>query len=120
MVSESGLIRPYCYLRYQNQDEDEDVRKAYELRRNGPSVRSILLECLLVRSEYDCSSIAKKLSLTEATIEIYGTSARDRERLRRIQRRPKPKELRRRMSERLRRRFDLVGPHPGGRRRNWR
>ena len=39
-------------------------------------------------------------------------SARDRERLRRIQRRPKPKELRRRMSERLRRRFDLVGPYP--------
>ncbi|HWV98498.1 MAG TPA: hypothetical protein VNZ64_02280 [Candidatus Acidoferrum sp.] len=39
-------------------------------------------------------------------------SARDRERLRRIQRRPKPKELRRRMSERMRRRFDLVGPYP--------
>ncbi|HWW01070.1 MAG TPA: hypothetical protein VNZ64_15340 [Candidatus Acidoferrum sp.] len=39
-------------------------------------------------------------------------SVRDRERLRRIQRRPKPKELRRRMSERMRRRFDLVGPYP--------
>ncbi len=39
-------------------------------------------------------------------------SARDHERLRRIQRRPKPKELRRRMSERLRRRFGLVGPYP--------
>jgi hypothetical protein len=39
-------------------------------------------------------------------------SSRDRERLRRIQRRPKSKELRRRMSERLRRRFDLVGPYP--------
>ena len=37
-------------------------------------------------------------------------SARDRERLRRIQRRPKPVQFRRRMSERLRRRFDRLGP----------
>jgi hypothetical protein len=37
-------------------------------------------------------------------------SARDRERLRRIQRRPKPIQFRRRMSERLRRRFDRLGP----------
>ncbi len=39
-------------------------------------------------------------------------SARDRERLRRIQRRPKSKEWRRKMSERLRRHFDLLGPYP--------
>ncbi len=38
-------------------------------------------------------------------------SKRDRERLRRIQRLPKPMELRRRMSERLRRHFDLFGPY---------
>jgi hypothetical protein len=39
-------------------------------------------------------------------------SACDRERLRRIQRRPKSKEWRRKMSQRLRRRFDLLGPYP--------
>ena len=38
-------------------------------------------------------------------------SDRDRERLRRIQRRPKSRSWRRQMSERLRRRFDLVGPY---------
>jgi len=38
-------------------------------------------------------------------------SARDRERLRRIQRRPKSKSWRRKMSERLRRRFDHIGPY---------
>jgi len=37
-------------------------------------------------------------------------SVRDRRRLRRIQRRPKSKSWRRKMSERLRRRFDLIGP----------
>jgi hypothetical protein len=38
-------------------------------------------------------------------------SRRDRERLRQIQRRPKPLSIRRRMSERLRRHFDLLGPY---------
>ena len=37
-------------------------------------------------------------------------SARDRQLLRHIQRRPKPKSWRRKMSERLRRPFDFVGP----------
>ena len=79
MVYESQLIRPYCYLRYHN--NDSDARGAFELHRDRQSGRCILLECMLLRGEYDYPSIAKKLSITEATVQIYGTlfwNVRDR------------------------------------------
>jgi len=71
IVYESQLVRPYCYSRYKN--DDEDVRRAFELHKDRQSVRSILLDCMLVRAEYDYPSIGKKLHLTEASIDIYGT-----------------------------------------------
>ena len=76
---ESQLIRPYCYQRYHN--HDRDARGAFELHRDRQSRRAILLECMLVRGEYDYPSIAKKLRITEATVQIYGTlfwNVRDR------------------------------------------
>lgn len=78
-VYESQLLRAYCYLWHRN--GDQDVRAAFELRRQRDSARCVLLECLLLRSECDEAAIARKLSLTEATIQIYGTlfwNVRDR------------------------------------------
>jgi hypothetical protein len=70
-VYESELLRAYCYLRYRN--GDQDVRAAFELRRQQNGARCILLECLLLRGEWTEGAIARKLSLTEAAIRIYGT-----------------------------------------------
>jgi len=81
-VYESELVRPYCQLRYLN--DDREAREAIELEQRANYQRRLLLRCMLLRAEYDYGAIAKKLSLSEDTIGIYQTlfwNVRDRDRI---------------------------------------
>jgi hypothetical protein len=64
-VYESELVRPYCHLRYFN--DDREAREAIELEQRPNYQRRLLLRCMLLRAEYDDGAIAKKLSLSEDT-----------------------------------------------------
>jgi hypothetical protein len=83
-----------------------NYRRQLSIPRHNPgSYRLFRLVIEAARTPEARAKISAALEGKPSTV-----SARDRERLRRIQRRPKSKEHRRRMSERLRRRFDLLGP----------
>ena len=84
-------------------------RQQLSIPRLNPGTHRLIREFVIPASRTD-EARAKLSAAKEGKPSTE--SARDRQRLRRIQRRPKPEELRRRMSERLRRRFDLVGPYP--------
>jgi|SRR5436190_630774 len=71
LVYESQLLRPFCYLRYAA--SDRDARAALELEHTANRQRRILLDCMLLRTEYAYEAIAEKLTLSEEAIRIYET-----------------------------------------------
>jgi len=82
-------------------------RQQLSIPRHNPGTYRLFREIVIeaARTPEACAKICAAKEGKPST-----ESVRDRERLRRIQRRPKSKSWRRKMSERLRRRFGLLGP----------
>lgn len=82
-------------------------RQQFGVPRMNPGTHRLIHEFVIPAS---CTpeALAKQSAAREGRPSTE--SVRDRERLRRIQRRPKSENWRRKMSERLRRRFDIIGP----------
>jgi hypothetical protein len=84
-------------------------RQQLSIPRQNPGSYRLFRE-IVIEAARTPEALAKQSAAREGKPSTE--SARDRERLRRIQRRPKSMAIRRRMAERMRRRFDLVGPYP--------
>jgi hypothetical protein len=82
-------------------------RQQFDVPRINPGTNRLVYEYVLPATRTP-EALAKHSAASEG--KPSNVSKRDRERLRRIQRRRKPMKFRRRMSERLRRRFGLLGP----------
>jgi hypothetical protein len=83
-------------------------RQQLGVPRLNPGTNRLVRECVIPAAR----TLEARAKLSAAHEGRPSTeSAHDRERLRRIQRLSKSKAWRRKMSERLRRRFDLLGPY---------
>lgn len=69
IVTESELLRAYCFHRYNN--ADRDVRLAFQLRTQNEKTRRIMLHCMLLIEKYSISNMAAELILPEDAIRIY-------------------------------------------------
>jgi hypothetical protein len=83
-------------------------RQQLSIPRHNPGTYRLFRE-IVIEAARTPEARAKLSAATEGKRSTE--SPHDRERLRRIQRRPKSKSWRKKMSERLRRRFDLLGPY---------
>ena len=70
-VSESYLVRAFCYSRYQL--TDHHVRRAIELEHGSNWQRRVLLKCMLLMEDQSYLQISEFLRLTEESVGIYET-----------------------------------------------
>lgn len=69
IVTESPLLRAYCYHAYSNRDPD--IRRAFQLRTHAAKNRRTMLHCMLLIEKYDLKHIAGELSLDLDVVRIY-------------------------------------------------
>lgn len=68
-VTESPLLRAYCYYAYSNRDPD--VRRAFQLRTQAEKIRRTMLHCMLLIEKYDLKHISGELQLDLDVVRIY-------------------------------------------------
>lgn len=68
-VTESTLLRAYCFHRYNN--GDRDLRMAFQLKTRAEKNRMIMLQCMLLLEKLSLEHIAGELSLSLDTVRIY-------------------------------------------------
>lgn len=69
-VTESTLLRAYCFHRYNN--GDRDMRMAFQLKARAEKNRMIMLQCMLLLEKLSLEHIAGELGLSLDTVRIYG------------------------------------------------
>lgn len=68
-VSESVLLRTYCYFKYSNRDPD--VRQAFQLRTHAEKMKRTMLHCMLLIDKFSMEHIAGELQMDLDVVEIY-------------------------------------------------
>lgn len=78
-VTDSALLRTYCFHRYSNRDPD--VRRAFQLRTTAEKQKRTMLQCMLLVGKLDTEHIAGELHLDPDVVDIFETlfwNVRDR------------------------------------------